>query len=72
MIELTRLNNKTFFLNAELVESLEAKPDTTIRLTNGKTYVVREDCETVRDLVLEYRRSVLHGGGGFSFPDSTP
>ncbi len=63
MIELTRLNGKPFFLNAELVESVEARPDTTIRLTNGKTYVVRENCETVRELVLEYRRAVLSGGG---------
>lgn len=61
MIELTRLNGKKFFLNAELVESLEALPDTTIRLTNGKTYVVKEDCREVNAAIVRYHQSVLMG-----------
>lgn len=61
MIELTRLNGKKFFLNAELIESLEASPDTTIRLTNGKMYVVQEDCRTVNEAIINYHRSVLRG-----------
>mgnify|MGYP006297503165 FL=1 len=56
MIELTRLNGKRFSLNAELVESVEATPDTTIRLTNNKTYMVQEDCEAVCQAVREYYR----------------
>jgi flagellar protein FlbD len=36
MIELTRLNGKKFLLNAELVETVESLPDTTLRLTNGR------------------------------------
>lgn len=55
MIELTRLNDKKFFLNPELIESLEASPDTTIRLTNGKTYVVKENCAQVNQAVVRYR-----------------
>lgn len=45
MIELTRLNkqkNEKFLLNCEIIEIIEEKPDTTIRLTNGKHYVVNE------------------------------
>jgi len=61
MIELTRLNGKTFLLNAELVETIEATPDTTIRLTSGRTYVVKEDCPTVKTSVLNYRRALLQG-----------
>lgn len=72
MIELTRLNGKKFFLNAELVESMEAVPDTTIRLTNSKTYVVREDCRTVLDAMLEYRRSVLRASEELTLPESEP
>jgi len=68
MIELSRLNGKKFLLNAELVESVEAMPDTTIRLTSGKTYVVREGCEEVREALLQYRRSVIHGSGGRGLP----
>ena len=72
MIELTRLNGRKFFLNAELVESMEAVPDTTIRLTNGKTYVVREDCRTVWEALLGYRRAVLRGGEELTLPESEP
>jgi len=60
MIELTRLNGKKFLLNAELVESVESAPDTMIRLTNGKTYVVLEDCQAVRNAVLAYHHTLLH------------
>jgi len=72
MIELTRLNGKKFYLNAELVESMEAVPDTTIRLTSGKTYVVREDCRTVWEALLAYRRAILRAGETLSFPESEP
>jgi len=59
LIELTRLNGKKFFLNPELVESLEAMPDTTIRLSNGKTYVVKELCEEVNQAIFLYRVKLL-------------
>jgi len=61
MIELTRLNGKKFLLNAELVETVESLPDTTLRLTNGKTYVVKEDCQTVMNALLGYRQGLIHG-----------
>ncbi len=61
MIELTRLNGKKFLLNAELVETVESLPDTTLRLTNGKTYVVKEDCQTVLNALLGYRQGLIHG-----------
>ena len=36
MIELTRLNDTKFILNADLIESIEEVPDTVIALTTGK------------------------------------
>lgn len=36
MIRLTGLNGKEFYLNAEYIEKIEANPDTTITLFNGK------------------------------------
>ena len=45
MIKLTRLNGKTFYLNPLLIETIESFPDTTILLTNGKRYVVKENEE---------------------------
>ena len=36
MIELTRLNNRKFMLNCDLIESVEETPDTVITLVSGK------------------------------------
>ncbi|MEM5593578.1 flagellar FlbD family protein [Niallia circulans] len=47
MIQLTRLNGKTFLLNALFIETVESFPDTTITLTNGNKFVVKESEEDV-------------------------
>lgn len=62
MIEVTRLNGEVLILNAELIEKVEATPDTVITLTTGRKVVV---CETLSQLVarvLDYRRAVAAGG----------
>lgn len=59
MIEVTRLNNKIFILNCELIESVESTPDTVITLTNGKKYVVAEKVEDIVEKVIEYKRKIL-------------
>ena len=57
MIRLHRLNNKEFVLNADLIRSLEATPDTLLTLReSGEKLMVRESIEEVMALVLEYRR----------------
>ena len=58
MIKLTRLNGSSFYLNALLIETIESFPDTTILLTNGKRYVVKEDEQTVVELVHDFYRHV--------------
>lgn len=58
MITLTRLNGKTFTLNAIYIEQVEAFPDTTITLTNGKKIVVRESVKDVVELVQEFYRQI--------------
>ncbi|BDG35148.1 flagellar FlbD family protein [Parageobacillus sp. VR-IP] len=56
MITLTRLNGKKFVLNALYIEQVEAFPDTTVTLTNGKRFVVRESVQEVVDLVSDFYR----------------
>ncbi|WP_017873781.1 flagellar FlbD family protein [Candidatus Caldatribacterium saccharofermentans] len=56
MIALTRLNGSVFVLNADLIETIEATPDTVISLVTGKKYVVREKVEEVIDRIVEFRR----------------
>jgi flagellar protein FlbD len=57
MIQLTRLNGKSFILNAELIRYVECLPDTYITLTDGDRLVVRESLDDVLRLTLEYQRS---------------
>lgn len=40
MIELTRLNGETYYLNPLLIETVEARPDVVITLITGKKLVV--------------------------------
>ncbi|ANB57492.1 flagellar family protein [Anoxybacillus sp. B7M1] len=58
MITLTRLNGKSFTLNAIYIEQIEAFPDTTITLTNGKKFVVRESEKEVVELVKEFYQQI--------------
>ncbi|WP_077211528.1 flagellar FlbD family protein [Bacillus dakarensis] len=58
MINVTRLNGKSFIINAIYIETVEAFPDTTITLSNGKKYVVKETEEEVVELVKTFYQSV--------------
>ncbi|MCA0148628.1 MULTISPECIES: flagellar FlbD family protein [Rossellomorea] len=62
MITLTRLNGKSFTLNALYIETVEAFPDTTILLTNGRRYVVKESVDEVnsRSLTFFQKVNLLH------------
>ena len=57
MIELTKLNNKKFVINSELIETIEAMPDTTISLTTGNKFVVRESVPEVVHKVIEFKQA---------------
>jgi flagellar protein FlbD len=56
MIPLTRFNGSVFVLNADLIETVEATPDTVITLVTGKKYVVRESVEEIIEKVLDFRK----------------
>ena len=45
-------------LNAELIRTVEERPDTTINLINGDTLVVKESLEDVVRRAIEYGRAV--------------
>ena len=59
VIKLSRLNNTELVLNAELIEHLEATPDTVITLTNGHKLVVAESIDEVIERVINYRRWIF-------------
>ncbi len=58
MIVLTRLNGARFVVNAELIRTIEERPDTTIVLINGDTMIVREKMDEVVSKAVEYGRMV--------------
>ncbi|MDM5226209.1 flagellar FlbD family protein [Cytobacillus sp. NJ13] len=58
MIKVSRLNGKSFVLNALYIETVESFPDTTITLTNGKKYVVKESENQVMQSILGFYQSV--------------
>lgn len=47
MIELTRLNDEKFLINSDLIEIVDANPDTVITLINEHKFVVKEDMAQV-------------------------
>jgi flagellar protein FlbD len=58
MISLTRLNGTKYYLNADLIVSVEGTPDTVITLTNGAKFIVRNHPEDVVQMIVQYQRMV--------------
>jgi flagellar protein FlbD len=58
MIQVTRINHVPLVLNANLIEHVEATPDTVISLTNGQKFMVLEDTAEVVRRVIEFQRSI--------------
>ena len=58
MIKLTKLNGEAFVLNAELIRSVESRPDTYITLTSSERLIVQESMAEVVKRSLEYRRLI--------------
>ncbi len=59
MIKLTRLNNKTIYLNPDLMKSIEETPDTIISLINDDKYLVREKVSEILGKIIDFRVSIL-------------
>lgn len=58
MIQLTRFNGEVFVLNADLIQYVEARPDTYITLTNSERIIVREPVEEVIHRAVDYARTL--------------
>ena len=63
MIELRRLNDSAVILNADLIEMVEATPDTMITLSTGRKIVVKDSVDEVIKKVVKYRRLIHEGFG---------
>ena len=59
MIVLTRLAGPSFALNPDLIERVEATPDTVVTLIGGTKYVVAESVDELLEKVRDYRAQVI-------------
>ena len=57
MIKLTHLGGEPFILNAELIQYVEARPDTFITLTTGQRLVVTEAMDEVLRRAMLYQQA---------------
>ena len=60
MIKVTRLNESGLVINTDLIEFIEAIPDTIISLTTGKKIMIRESVDEIIEKVEEYKRRRHH------------
>jgi flagellar protein FlbD len=59
MICLTRTNGTQFYLNPELIQTVEKTPDTIITLINNKKIIVKDTPQEIAERFIEYRRRAL-------------
>lgn len=59
MIVVTRLNGSEIVVNTDLIETVEATPDTVLTLVDGKKYVVHETPAEVIERIRNFRVSIL-------------
>ena len=62
MITVKRYNETELVINADLIEFVEATPDTIITMTTGKKILVRESVREVIEKVILYKKecTTLH------------
>lgn len=61
MIEVTKLNDALFIINADLIETIEATPDTVITLINGRKYVVKESVDEIVEKATKFQKTIACG-----------
>lgn len=65
VIELHRIHgNGTFLVNADLIETIEARPDTIVTLVNKHRYVVEDTVDDIVEKLVAFRARVASACGG--------
>ena len=58
MIEVTRLDGRTYYVNPHQIEYIESNPDTTLVMLSGKRLVVRESYDEISERIVSYRKLI--------------
>lgn len=59
MILVHRLNGEALFLNADLIETVEAGADTVLTLVDGRCVLVREPAVDIVERIAGFRAAVI-------------
>ncbi|HEB10501.1 MAG TPA: flagellar protein FlbD [Spirochaetales bacterium] len=58
MVEVTRLNGESYYINPHQIEYIELNPDTTLIMLSGKRLIIVEDYKTLYKRIIDYRRQI--------------
>ncbi len=58
MIEVTKMGGDEITINAELIESIQATPDTVITLTTNKKILVKNSVDEIVKKVIAYKKEI--------------
>jgi flagellar protein FlbD len=59
VIAVTRLDGSKFYVNSDLIETIESTPDTVLTLSTQKKLIVRESPKELIDGVVAFRRRIF-------------
>ena len=58
MIKIVRINGSEVTLNCDLIETIEATPDTTITMTTGKRFIARDGVDDIIQQIIAYKSQI--------------
>lgn len=58
MVKITRLNDMELIINCDLIEFMEATPDTTITMSTGKKIIAKESIDELIRKVIEFKGEI--------------
>lgn len=72
MIVLRRLGGELIALNPDLIERVEATPDTVVTLVDDKKFLIEESLDDVLRLITDYRAYIIARSRDLSVADYDP
>ena len=58
MVKLKKINGEEIVVNARLIETVQATPDTVITLTTKKKIIVMDEVDEIVDKVIAYHQKI--------------
>ncbi len=58
MIQVTRLNGDKYWVNPHQIETIECKPDVTLQMLSGRSFIIKETPEDIIEKILAYRKKI--------------